>query len=237
MPLRRLCGRLRKFVLEIKPSACRYQATWAIVRKNHKLDSQGTNNTMTIYDDIKWFDEVLNKEFEEASDRAVVIVGTSILDEQLKDILTQFMIHDVKSVKNLIERSSFWSRIETSYCLGLISKEERNNLHTVRGIRNNFAHKLTGPTTFANQSVKDECSKINLPEEIISADLSARSRFQGAVKYLGMLLVIRSFQAEERRCKVPENLPPVLDFTKALLDALETSPSDKVTKEHGNATR
>lgn len=178
-------------------------------------------DSVAILNDDRWIEE-LNKEFAGQSDRAAAIVGATILDELLKVVLCDFLIDDKKKIKVLfggyMPLSTFNSRIEICYCLGLIGQQEYDLLKIIKSVRNDFAHKISG-TSFASGSIKDKCQNIKLPREVVANDLSPRFIYQEAVKYLGMLLIIRSFQANNRRCVKLDNLPPVTDFTAALTKA------------------
>ena len=86
------------------------------------------------------------------SDRACVVLSAAYLDESLRVLLTNYFVDDNKAVKNFIggpesltaPLGSFASRITAAYCLGLIDKIQYNDLHTIRKIRNLFAHGLQG---------------------------------------------------------------------------------------------
>jgi DNA-binding MltR family transcriptional regulator len=84
--------------------------------------------------------EVLNNE----SDLACVLIATSYLDYALASLLKRYFIESTL-VDKLLEPprgsvSSFASRCDLTYCLGLISKSFYQNLEIVGRIRNSFAH-------------------------------------------------------------------------------------------------
>ena len=101
----------------------------------------------------------LQNEFVNASDRAVAIIGATALDTHLEKLLKKYLINDSKAVNDLISGSSnsllstFSAKIHATYCLGLISKNEFEDLQIVRRIRNNFAHELQN-CNFDNVSIK-----------------------------------------------------------------------------------
>ena len=115
--------------------------------------------------------EILTKEFEGASDRAAAIVGGAFLDEVLSELLQQFLVPDKKSDEKVFEGagplSTFSFRIEMAFRLGLISKRERDTLHTIRSMRNDFAHQLKG-ISFSSQSIRARCQNIETPVELIA---------------------------------------------------------------------
>jgi DNA-binding MltR family transcriptional regulator len=84
--------------------------------------------------------DVLNNE----SDLASVLVGTSYLDYTLASLLARYFIESDIAPKLLdLPRgplSTFSSRADLAYCLGLIPKGLYQNLETIGRIRNAFAH-------------------------------------------------------------------------------------------------
>jgi mannitol operon repressor len=104
----------------------------------------------------------LNKFYKE-SDRGAVLVAGTILDERLKEILKSFL-SDSKSTLDLLEGfnaplGTFSSRIVACLSLGLIQKNEFDELNTIRKIRNEFAHTWDN-TSFETDVIKDLCSKL-----------------------------------------------------------------------------
>src|SRR5438128_3939100 len=84
--------------------------------------------------------DVLNNE----SDLACVLIATSYLDNALATLLKRHLIES-SVVNRVLESprgplSSFASRSDLAYCLGLISKGLRKNLEIIGQIRNTFAH-------------------------------------------------------------------------------------------------
>ncbi|MCI5057566.1 MAG: hypothetical protein MRY83_15740 [Flavobacteriales bacterium] len=88
----------------------------------------------------------LEKEFKSESDRALAILGASAIDHSLGELLERTLIKVSKNQEKLLTSdgplSSFSSRIEICYRLGIISIKLRNSLHLIRKIRNDFAHNI-----------------------------------------------------------------------------------------------
>ena len=76
--------------------------------------------------------------------------GVAYLDEQLRQLIMisfankSSVSEDLVGSEKKVDRplSSFSSRINLAYCLGLINKKVSSDLHLIRKIRNRFAHKL-----------------------------------------------------------------------------------------------
>src|ERR1700674_3014369 len=86
------------------------------------------------------------EELQSEKPRAAVIIAAAFMDGWLRQLIANFMVDDAKAVDNLLGAennsdcplSSFSARIRASYCLGLISMDEYDDLNTIRKIRNQF---------------------------------------------------------------------------------------------------
>lgn len=105
-------------------------------------------------------------EFKNESDRAAVILGVAKLDIQLRQILIQFLLPNPTNEDNLFDGdtplSTFSSKINLAYRLGIISKNLSKALHLIRKIRNSFAHEIAG-TTFESGGHADRVKELCLP--------------------------------------------------------------------------
>lgn len=94
----------------------------------------------TLSEESRRLYDVLNNE----SDLACVLTATSYLDYALATLLKRHLIES--SVVNRVlepprgQLSSFASRSDLAYCLGLIPKGLHKNLEIIGQIRNTFAH-------------------------------------------------------------------------------------------------
>ena len=108
------------------------------------------------------------KEFQNESDRATAILGAAFLDAKLEDLIKEFLVDDKKAVNNLLgtERplGSFGSRNSVAYCLGLISKNQYEDINTIKKIRNKFAHNLHG-LNFSRSDIRDICNNLITPKK------------------------------------------------------------------------
>ena len=87
-------------------------------------------------------------EFVGESDRAAVILGAAKLDYLLYQILQKYLIPNPAGRDELLDGdaplSTFSSKINMCYRLGLLSAEVTRALHLIRKIRNSFAHEVSG---------------------------------------------------------------------------------------------
>ncbi|EHR39385.1 mannitol operon repressor [Alishewanella jeotgali KCTC 22429] len=190
--------------------------------------------------------KILEEEFKGDSDRAAAIVGASYLDELLREIILEYLVEDTsKNNKELFSGngplSTFSSRINLSYRFGIISENERMMLHGIRGIRNEFAHKLAG-ASFSDESIKQRSLNLSVPREmlmpndipiprtheetvplptIVKADESdPRAIYQEAVTHVALLLRGRQAHCSQNKLRKVES------YTRA------TAPGREILRVH-----
>lgn len=103
--------------------------------------------------------------------------------------------------------TTFSSRIELSYLLGLIGEQTRRDLNLIRKIRNEFAH-TSNPISFETESIRNRCLELHFDP---SEETRTRQKFTRVV--LGVLAIIH---------------------TKILLTEHRKSPADGITDEAKN---
>ncbi|MEW7291052.1 hypothetical protein [Aquimarina sp. 2304DJ70-9] len=121
--------------------------------------------------DKQWTFNFLINEFKKETDRAAVILVAALIDEALTTILKSYLIPIPNATDNLFEGgnapiSTFSSKIDVSYRLGIISSRFCRDIHLIRKIRNSFAHDIYG-CNFENGSVKSRVSELSKTCEIM----------------------------------------------------------------------
>jgi DNA-binding MltR family transcriptional regulator len=113
-----------------------------------KLDTELTESS-EVFDQL-----------DSENDRVAVIAGSAYLDTGLELLIRRFFVANTEVANHLLKDDralgSFSSRINASYSLGLISGRMRNDLHTIRRIRNKFAHSHAN-LTFGDTQMYDLC--------------------------------------------------------------------------------
>jgi len=116
--------------------------------KLHKYSMNGYNN--------------LVKEFQNESDRSVIIVAVSYLEKYLEYYLKKRLI-DHKLVNSLFEGyaplNSLSAKIDMAFSVGIISEEIHSELHRLRKIRNLSAHE-DSKLNFEDAKIKDICNNL-----------------------------------------------------------------------------
>lgn len=120
--------------------------------------------------------------FSQESDRACVILTVSFLDELLTLCLRMKLVAAPSAADSLFDGgnapfSSFSSKIDIAYRLGVISNRLCRDLHLVRKIRNDFAHNIEG-CHFSDQKVRNRIRELRNAY----ADLIAIFRTEEAAK-------------------------------------------------------
>ena len=141
---------------------------------------------------VAFLQELVNE-----TDRGAALVGAAVLDDRLRELIATNLVES-REASELLEGGnaplgSFSSRCKMAYCLGLLTAEEYEDCNTIRRIRNDFAHKLTG-LPFQDQRVKDLCTNLRGYRYYHPfGDLdTARRRFEKAVLELASVLFYRA---------------------------------------------
>lgn len=159
--------------------------------------------------------EGFQAEFQEASDRAVAVLGAALLDAELERLLTWFLVDDEKEVQPLFQAlgpfGSFGAKTKIAFTLGLISRDEYDDLSIIRTVRNDFAHGLHG-LAFEDRSIKDRCLSLRIPVRtpalLHAAHVagSPRGLFVWATLMLKNSLDLRMIFAREERRVTPHEV-------------------------------
>lgn len=99
----------------------------------------------------------MREEFDNASDRAVAILGAAYVEEAVLDaLLAEIGIEDQKTIEELLGNgapfSTFSNKIMMVSVLGLIGPRTRGDLDRIRKIRNECAHSVN-PISFTDQKI------------------------------------------------------------------------------------
>ncbi len=166
----------------------------AKILKKHNLDYLIEFAT----EDIFKFQFILLRE----TDRGVALMAAAYLENSIEDLLNKYFIKDISSKENPFNKygflSSFSSKIDLAYMLGLISNKTKRELNWIRGIRNDFAHSADFKD-FDEQTFIDRCNNLSSYEK--SKDLSPRDIFIDAVLRLSGIIYKTKLDIEERKEK------------------------------------
>ncbi|MEY8198547.1 MAG: MltR family transcriptional regulator [Colwellia sp.] len=121
----------------------------------------------------------LHLELDKESDRSLVIVAAALLDEALKKCVEKRMLPAKKKELCVFSGgnsplSTFSSRINFCYQIGIISSALQRDLHIIRKLRNDFAHDPFD-LSFEDNSVKNRISELDSVSNYKETNPEARS--------------------------------------------------------------
>jgi DNA-binding MltR family transcriptional regulator len=166
---------------------------------------------------VRWTE--MTRELQAESDRGCILVGASVLEVYLEELLRTALVVDTHIAKHAVEPllqtmgplSTFSAKIKLAYGLGLITKIEFSNLEKIRGIRNIASH-VHSSTTFDSRKILEinrtlDTSLSEPSTELLSLldpnnSLIERSRFIVAVVFAVITLESRIKRLMRRTVKV-----------------------------------
>jgi DNA-binding MltR family transcriptional regulator len=109
----------------------------------------------------------MDREFHNSPDRVIAVIGAAYLDSMLDRLLTAAFIQSAEDVERMLRPDgplgSNGSRYQLCYCLGLITREQRDDLKIVAKIRNAFAHNFKS-LDFEADPIRGYCASLKQPE-------------------------------------------------------------------------
>jgi DNA-binding MltR family transcriptional regulator len=150
------------------------------------------------------------REFENETDRGAALVGAAVIDHRLIDTLRAFMVSN-KAAGRLLDGGkaplgTFSARIDATYALGLINTHEEHELHLIRKIRNEFAHRKHG-TTFADPKISSLCDRLKSDLAAPRESYEPRHLFINAVILTSLALTYRAEHVASERRVAPIPVP------------------------------
>lgn len=167
------------------------------------------------------------KELETESDRGIVLVCLSILDELLAELLQTQLLRDEKLMKDMFGIKGVFGqlddKVKACYGLGLISELDYDLFKKLQNVRNKFAHRVLD-ISFDEPAIRDVCRHITLPKNAfmprdietrrdverpklelnpIKPDTTARNRFLYAFQFLFLELENRHMMQLNPTIKKP----------------------------------
>ena len=141
------------------------------------------------------WDIILMNEFQNESDRAAVIVTSSLFDTALHSLLKNCFVPIPTSTDNLFDSpnsplSTFSSKIDICFRISLISSKFCRDLHLIRKIRNEFAHNIHG-CTFENCVIRQRVLELAKSSNVINKCPKQRKIFGKGTR--GDFLMIASW--------------------------------------------
>ena len=125
------------------------------------------------------------------SDRGAAILASAQFEEWLRERLKSQFVELSKDLdKGIFDGygplSTFAAKVDIAYALGLFDEATRNGLHTIRRIRNKFAH-ASKPLYFSDEKVAVLCRKLSPeatsnPQELRMIYMNYLSQTQDSIR-------------------------------------------------------
>jgi len=138
-------------------------------------------------------------ELNNQTDRGAVLVGSAYLETKLEELLGSGLASNQTIFSALVrERTAplrgFWAKIELSYLLGLVGKDVRDSLNTIRNLRNDFAHSYES-MTFESREVRSKIKGLPCRGRAQCEGKTPRWVFMHCIRRLGLELGMRKLEA------------------------------------------
>lgn len=115
----------------------------------------------------------IKTELEAQTDRGAAIIGCAIVDDFLTDAIKKRLILKSDVSNRLFKHESgplahFSAKIDMGFALGLNRNDMRSDMHTIRRIRNGFAHSAPR-LAFSDSEVTRLCSELRTAKTTLTA--------------------------------------------------------------------
>lgn len=179
------------------------------------MDDSLLNQVVSDTELIDYIDEV-NSEIDKASDRGTALICSSVIEELLKELLEVFLVKSNKIDNDLFKGngplSTFDARKKMLYYLGIITKEDYDNLTYLQRVRNKFAHTVLG-ASFQNQDIINICGNFEITKDAYTPDLVPLPDSEtGALPVIDLNPIKESTPARERFIFVFNHLYNILIY-------------------------
>jgi DNA-binding MltR family transcriptional regulator len=105
------------------------------------------------------------EEFLLSTHASTCLTAAAVVDNRIAEALRLKMVNLNADLRKKLFKpygplASFSARIDIAYALGLLSKDIAKEAHTIRGIRNDFAH-ATKRMNCESPGIKEECEQLS----------------------------------------------------------------------------
>jgi DNA-binding MltR family transcriptional regulator len=127
------------------------------------------------------------------TDRGAVLMAAAFLDDKLKELIEKRVVQDKKIRRRVFDFNgplgTFSSRIDFAYLIGVIPKNAQRDLHTIRAIRNQFAHHAA-PLSYDQEKVKALCDRLVFHgvKEVASGGSKFRRSVMALLTYIALAI-------------------------------------------------
>ncbi|MBX3009732.1 MAG: DUF4145 domain-containing protein [Melioribacteraceae bacterium] len=178
-----------------------------------------------------YWDTFFKNQIEGESDRATVIITSSILDQALESVLRNYLVQLNSTDDPLFDSayaplSNFSAKIDLAFRIGLLPPNFAKALHLIRKIRNDFAHNVSA-CTFNEPQVRNRVLELNKTIGVTNLLSGKLKNFQPGVRgdfEMNSSLLIWMIWADAERIqalKTPDEWKPSEELTNKIIDSVE----------------
>lgn len=183
-------------------------------------------------------------------DRGCALVTAEMFSELLESVIANRFVDDPCICKRMLSDGmaplgSFAARINIALLLGLIAKEVHAVLHSIREIRNAFAHEPTR-ITFGSKPISDVCHGLPngfdpgpMPRRGVTKKArAARMRFMSAASYCMSAIMTERWNVTRLTPSIPaasfgETINPELHVPIQSDEGIKTAKNRRIRRRRG----
>jgi len=157
------------------------------------------------------------RDLAEESDRAAVLIAGALLENALTALLQSALVPNPSALDTLFDGAvaplgSFSAKIDLAFRIGAISPQLSRDLHLIRRIRNEFAHRPAA-CQFEDQDIRSRILELSKSHGIFQRSPkwiaengapSLRAQFIEAVSWMSFYLNAQSMRAVRMSSRLPE---------------------------------
>lgn len=159
---------------------------------------------ITSIEEFLDFRTSLNQE----SDRGSVLMAAAFIEDKIAQLIESFLVDNKRVRERMLKGNgaltTFSSKIDMAYLLGLIPENVLNDLHILRKIRNEFAHNAS-TISFETPSIKDRTNALTVLSKVLLRD-NTRTFFLRSMTTILSIIDIKMERFE--RCIAEQNFDP-----------------------------
>lgn len=159
----------------------------------------------------------LQAELKSESPRGIILISAAMLEEALRELIASFLVPNANSNDTLLEGTtaplgSFSAKIDAAYRFGLVSDKFCRDLHLIRRIRNEVAHKPQG-FSFEDSSARDRILALSKSHGLFerspkwvekTGKPNLEAQFLEAATWMLFFLAAERERVKSLRARIPE---------------------------------
>ena len=149
-------------------------------------------------------------------DRSSAILALAAIDVALEELLKAFLIENTPEsiFKGNSPLATLSARIDMSFSMGLISPNEKRDLHLMRKVRNKFAHEIDHELKFEDDPIRNWIQELETPKPIISTQMFSGGKDTNRNRFDLTFAVLFSSIRHTRKLSIQRVVSPENSYIK-----------------------